>query len=124
VVFFATALLTDGLYAKSEFLQWMHFSQWLIAAGLAFGVLASLVLVVEIIAHRAMRTPSAWAHAVCLWASIAAELVNAFVHTRDGWTAVVPAGLIWSFVGTLLALASVAALFALHAGYAAMRGLP
>ncbi len=34
------------------------------------------------------------------------ELINAFVHSRDGWTAVVPQGLILSGVTVLLLLVS------------------
>jgi len=123
VVFFLTALATDAAYAASEYLQWLHFSQWLIAAGLAFGAIATLVLVVEMIAHPAMRTSAAWAHAGFFWVALAVELVNAFVHTRDGWTAVVPTGLALSVVGAVLALLAVSALFALQARWVAMRGL-
>src|SRR3982750_3485851 len=32
------------------------------------------------------------------------ELINAFAHARDGWTAVVPLGLTLSIIGTLLIL--------------------
>jgi uncharacterized membrane protein len=44
-----------------------------------------------------------------LYAALVVEVFNALVHTIDGWTAVVPMGLILSIVGTILALASVRA---------------
>jgi hypothetical protein len=34
-----------------------------------------------------------------------------FIHTRDGWTAVVPTGMTLSILGVILALAAVATLF-------------
>ena len=55
VVLFPGALATDAAYAASEYLQWLHFSQWLIATGLAVGAIAAVVSVVEIVAHPAMR---------------------------------------------------------------------
>ena len=36
IVCFVGALLTDIAYSASAFLMWLHFSEWLIAAGLAF----------------------------------------------------------------------------------------
>ena len=47
VVCFLAALITDITYSASAFLMWLHFSQWLIAAGLAFGALAAIVLLIE-----------------------------------------------------------------------------
>ena len=123
VVLFPGALATDAAYAASEYLQWLHFSQWLIATGLAVGAIAAVVSVVEIVAHPAMRTPVAWAHAGAFWLALAVELVNAFVHTRDGWTAVVPTGLALSVVATALALVAVWALFRVHGRWNAVRGL-
>ena len=37
VVCFVAALVTDIAYSASAYLMWLHFSEWLIAAGLAFG---------------------------------------------------------------------------------------
>src|SRR5689334_16933760 len=112
VVCFVAALITDATYAKSAFLMWLHFSQWLLAGGLAFGALAALALAVEFFVSGAIRaTRFGWAHLGLFYASLIVELFNAFVHTIDGWTAVVPTGMILSIVGAALALAAVAALF-------------
>jgi uncharacterized membrane protein len=112
VVCFLAALITDVVYSASEFLMWLHFSQWMIAAGLAFGALAALVLLIEFFASSALRVGKfGWTHLVLFYASLIVELFNALVHTSDGWTAVVPTGMILSIVGAILALAAVAALF-------------
>jgi uncharacterized membrane protein len=112
VVCFVAALVTDIAYAKTAYLMWLHFSEWLIAAGLAFGALAALVLLIEFLASRAIRSgPRGWTHLLLFFAALVVELFNAFVHTIDGWTAVVPTGITLSVVGAILALAAVAALF-------------
>ena len=112
VVCFLAALATDAVYTKSESLMWLHFSEWLLAGGLAFGFLAAVVLLVEFFTSRVIRArASGWAHLVFFYASLIVELLNSFVHSIDGWTAVVPAGMWLSIIGSLLALAAVAALF-------------
>ena len=112
VVLFIAALVTDIAYAKSANIMWLNFSEWLIAAGLAFGVLAAIVLIVEFAASRAIRTGAVgWAHLVLFFLALVVELFSMFIHTRDGWTAVVPTGMMLSILGTLLALAAVATLF-------------
>jgi uncharacterized membrane protein len=122
VVCFVAALVTDIAYANSAYLMWLHFSEWLIAAGLAFGGLAALVLLVEFFASRAIRTGSiGWTHLVLFYAVLVVELINALIHTIDGWTAVVPTGMTLSVIGALLALAAVATLFRVPVTWVARR---
>ena len=104
VVCFAGALVTDLVYTSTAYLMWLHFSQWLIAAGIAFGVVAGIVLLAELIARRG--APTGWAHVVLFYAGLLLEVVNAFVHTADGWTAVVPTGRALSAVGAVLMVAA------------------
>lgn len=112
VVCFLAALITDIAYSASAFLMWLHFSQWLIAAGLAFGAIAALMLAIEFFVSRAIRAGAfGWTHLVLFYATLVVQLFNAFFHTVDGWTAVVPSGMTLSIVGAILALAAVAALF-------------
>lgn len=114
VVCFIGALLTDIAYSRSAYLMWLHFSEWLIAAGLFFGALAALTLLVEFVANRFIRKEAVgWSHLVLFYASLVVELFNAFVHTIDGWTAVVPTGLALSIVGAIFALGAVATLYML-----------
>jgi uncharacterized membrane protein len=112
VVCFLAAVITDIAYAASEFLMWLNFSQWLIAAGLAFGAIAAVALLVEFFASSTIRSSGlGWAHLVLFYAALIVELFNAFVHTVDGWTAVVGTGMALSIVGAVLALAAVGVLF-------------
>jgi uncharacterized membrane protein len=107
VICFVGALVTDIVYVSSAFLMWLHFSQWLIAAGIAFGIIAGIALLVELIASRAIRAaPMGWVHVVLFYAGLVVAIFNAFVHTADGWTAVMPAGMILSIVAAVLMLAA------------------
>ena len=125
VVCFVGALVTDIAYSQSAYLMWLHFSEWLIAAGLAFGALAALALAIEFFASRAIRSGRVgWAHLVLFYAALLVELVNAFVHTIDGWTAVVPTGMTLSVIGAILALAAVATLFRVPVAWVAHREVP
>jgi len=122
VVCFLGALATDIAYRSSAFLMWLHFSEWLIAAGLAFGALAALVLLIEFVGNGAIRTGrTGWAHLLLFYATLVVELLNAFVHSIDGWTAVVPTGLSLSIIGALLALAAVAALLYVPVAWVELR---
>ena len=122
VVCFLAALVTDIAYSATAFLMWLHFSQWLIAAGLACGALAALALLIEFFASRAMRTGAiGWVHLLLFYAALLVELFNSFVHTIDGWTAVVPTGMVLSIVGAILALAAVATAFRVPVAWVAQR---
>jgi len=112
VVCFVGAMATDAVYANSAYLMWLHFSEWLIAVGLAVGALAALVLVVDFIVHRAVRHGAiGWLHLLLFFGALLVELFDALVHSRDGWTAVVPTGMTLSVIGALLALGAVAAMW-------------
>ncbi len=114
VVCFIGALITDLVYIGpgGAFLLWLHFSEWLIAAGLVFGAFAVLASLVELIAAEPLRTSIlGWGHFFLFWAAMIVELFNSFVHTIDGWTAVVPTGLILSIIGSILSVLAVATLF-------------
>jgi uncharacterized membrane protein len=97
IVCFVGALCTDIAYARSADIQWANFSAWLLAAGLVMGVLAAIVGLIDFIANPRIRAlPAAWPHAIGNGIAMLLALFNNFVHTRDGWTSVVPAGLILS----------------------------
>lgn len=100
IVCFAGALITDLAYQGSGgTLLWVNFSSWLIAAGLVFGAIAAVVLLID-----AIRGATGWLAFVLLLAAWIVEFINSLIHARDGWTAVVPAGLILSIVGAVLVL--------------------
>lgn len=97
---FSLTVLTDIAYWRTENLLWLHFSEWLLLAGLVFGILAAVFLGVMAIAGRVRIF---WPHAVAGLVVLLLAAWNNFVHTADGWTAVVPSGLTLSVV-TVLAM--------------------
>lgn len=100
VVCFIGALLTDLAYLNSGGnLLWLNFSSWLLAAGLLFGAIAGIILLIDVL--RGIR---GWLPFLLLLAAWIVELINSFVHARDGWTAVAGTGLILSTIGAALVL--------------------
>ena len=100
VVSFIGALLTDLAYLNSGGnLLWLNFSSWLLAAGLLIGAIAGIVLLIDVV--RGIR---GWLPFLLLLAAWIVELINSFVHARDGWTAVAGTGLILSIIGAVLVL--------------------
>ncbi len=87
---FSLTMLSDIAYWRTSNLLWLHFSEWLLLAGLVFGVLAGLVLAIMAVAGR---TRTSWAHGLGGVAVLVLAALNSFIHTADGWTAVVPYGL-------------------------------
>lgn len=107
IAFFIGAFVTDLVYSRTAELQWQYFSIWLIVAGLIMGGLAAVAGIVDYAGDRRVRAlRPATPHMLLNIAVMLLSLLNAFVHSRDGWTAVVPQGLILSGVVTVLLLVS------------------
>ena len=96
------ALITDLFYLRTVSTQWETFSVWLITAGLLTALLAALALVADVVKRRDLEfAPLKFT----LFVSAAVVgTINGFVHSRDGYTAVVPTGLLLSAVTAALLL--------------------
>jgi uncharacterized membrane protein len=90
--YFAGALVTDIVYWQMPDVTWERFSIWLITAGLIMAGLAIVAYVIDLASRRRVDRP-AWPRATGYTIAVLLALTNAFVHSRDGYTAVVPAGL-------------------------------
>lgn len=105
IVCFWLTLFSDIAYWRTSHLMWQHFSEWLLLAGLVFGVLAALTGAVDHLFRREVRrVGGAWPHALGGVVVLVLAVVNSLVHAADGWTGVVPWGLVLS-VATVLVLA-------------------
>jgi uncharacterized membrane protein len=104
IVCFTGALLTDITYSNSPQVQWANFSQWLLAVGLIMGVLAAIFGLIDFLAGGRERPRIGWFHLVGNAIVLILALINNFVHSRDGWTGVVPTGLTLSVITFLLML--------------------
>jgi uncharacterized membrane protein len=111
--YFMGALVTDLVYWQIPDVLWERFSIWLIAAGLIMAGLATVAYAIDLASGRQIDRP-AWPRAIGYALAVLLALMNAFVHSRDGYTAVVPTGLmlsslvivvllLTSWVGTALA---------------------
>jgi uncharacterized membrane protein len=100
------ALVTDIVYAETLLFQWDNFSIWLITGGLIAAALAGLALIFDMLLGRA--GPINWLRFVLLVGAALLSLLNALVHSRDAYTAVVPQGLMLSAVVTVILLIVVA----------------
>lgn len=87
---FTLTVVTDLAYWRTANLLWLHFSEWLLFAGISFGVLAGIVRLVEAATGR-VRLP--FLYYVAGAAVLILATINNFLHTADGITAVMPWGL-------------------------------
>ena len=103
IVCFIGALITDIAYAQTAEMQWSNFSAWLLLAGIVFTVLAAIAGLIDVIGEPRIRSiTAAWVHAGGNVIVLLLAIFNAFVHTHDAYTSVVPTGLTLSVVTVLL----------------------
>ena len=107
LAYFVFAFITDYVYTQSTNVQWQYFSIWMIVAGLVTLGVSIFFGAIDWLVTRRSDAPRA-----SLWHMLPAvlawllALLNAFIHSRDGWTAVVPEGIILSAIVALLMIAS------------------
>lgn len=101
--YFTGALVTDLAYWHVPDVLWERFSIWLITAGLIMAGLAAIACVFDLANGRPIDRP-AWPRAVGYVVAVLLSLTNAFVHSRDGYTAVVPLGLTLSAIVVVVLL--------------------
>jgi uncharacterized membrane protein len=101
-VLLIAALGTDYTYYTTALWQWANFSAWLITAGLIVTLVAVILLLIDFATGRAGRLNMG--SFILVAAAALLSLVNAFVHSRDAWTSVVPQGILLSAISTILLL--------------------
>lgn len=107
LAFFTAAFLTDLTYVNTAEMMWANFSIWLITGGLIMGGLAAIAGIVDFVRNRgARRAPRPWFHSLLNILVLGLGLLNAFIHSRDAWTSVMPVGIILSAIVAVLVIAS------------------
>ena len=86
-------LATDIAYWRTADMFWADFSAWLVTAGFLLGVLALLVGLIESVVRRPLIDRPTGAYALVGVLVLVAAFCNMMVHSRDGWTSVVPWGI-------------------------------
>jgi uncharacterized membrane protein len=93
--YFTGAFITDVVYWQTPDVLWERFSIWLIVAGLIMAGLATIAYAIDLAGGRQIERP-AWPRVIGYALAVLLALTNAFVHSRDAYTAVVPTGLMLS----------------------------
>ena len=105
IAFFSGALVTDVAYEQTANVMWADFSAWLLAVGIALAALAAVVgLIVLLINRRAARGRPVWPLVIGSLLVLVLALFDNLIHSRDGWTSVVPMGLALSAVTVVVTL--------------------
>jgi uncharacterized membrane protein len=98
VAYLTAALVTDLAYWRTAEIMWERFSVWLIAGALIMTAFVALAAVIDLARkHRAN-----WTRAVGFAVAALLSLLNVLVHSRDGYSAVVPSGLTLSVIVVFL----------------------
>jgi uncharacterized membrane protein len=105
VAYFTAAFATDLAYWRTAEVMWERFSVWLIAGGLVMAALVAITAVIDLVFAR--QKP-AWFRAIAYMSAMLLSLLNVFVHSRDGYTAVVPTGLTLSVIVVAILVFTVA----------------
>lgn len=101
---FLGALITDIAYVQTLHMQWANFSAWLLMAGLIGAAFAAIAGLTDFFGDkRIRRLGAAWLHGLGNVVAVSIAAVNLLVHSRDGYTSVMPLGLVLS-AGTVLIL--------------------
>ena len=102
-VCFLGTLVTDIAYWRSANYLWETFSVWLLTAGCIVAAFAALAGLLTWIRHRHVRSLRyAKLHVLASAVALVLSIINAFVHSRDGYVAVVPDGLTLSIIVAIL----------------------
>ncbi len=102
---FVGTLVTDLAYWRSDNLQWANFSAWLVSVGVVVAALAALLGFIDFLGDSRIRDlRAAWIHGGGNGLVLLFGILNAFVHSRDGYTSVVPQGLELSALTVLVLL--------------------
>jgi uncharacterized membrane protein len=100
---FAGALVTDLAYWQTLDVMWERFSAWLITVGLLLAAVTVIAGVIDLVRGARFRTLG-WPHAIGYVLAVLISLINILVHSRDGYTAVVPTGLTLSALVVVILL--------------------
>jgi uncharacterized membrane protein len=104
---FVGTLVTDIVYWRTAAMQWANFSVWMLTVGLIVAAFAVLAGIIDFLSDRRIRAIRAsWIHGGVNGLVLVLSIVNAFVHSRDAYSSVVPTGLTLSAIVVLLLLVS------------------
>ncbi|MGE5537072.1 MAG: DUF2231 domain-containing protein [Gemmatimonas sp.] len=104
IAFLVGALATDLTYTALSDPFWARASLWLVAAGLTTGAAAAVVGLIEFSTIKRARGPTGKAHFIGNAVVLVLAAISLLLRIRNAETAVIPVGLVLSFLtsGVLL----------------------
>lgn len=100
---FMGTLVADIAYWQSANMQWANMSAWLLTIGLLVAVLAVIAGLIDFLGSCRIRDlRAARIHAGGNAMALVIAIFNAFIHSRDAYTSVVPTGLMLSAITVLI----------------------
>lgn len=103
IVCFTGTLITDIAYWRTANMQWANMSAWFLAVGLFVSIFVVIAGLIDFLGDRRIRAlREVWVHALGNGLALILSIWNAFVHSRDAYTSVVPTGLILSVLVVLI----------------------
>ncbi|QLF70250.1 DUF2231 domain-containing protein [Peteryoungia desertarenae] len=102
-VCFTLTFITDIIYWQTSFLMWQNFSSWLLFFGEIGGALALIAGAIDLARKDTRDTRPGWSATIAFVGVLLLAILNSFIHAGDGWTAVVPYGLLVS-AATIVAM--------------------
>lgn len=106
VVCFTLALASDMAYWQTSDLMWTIASAWLLLVGIAFAVAAAIIYLLEAMMQRRSIASIDWSFPAGGLVILVLAFLNNLVHARDGWTSVVPFGLMLSILTVVVMIAT------------------
>ena len=94
------AFVTDLFYYQTSTMQWANFSVWLITGGLVLALVSAIVLLIDFLLGHTGRIHRIEFSGLVIVAVL--SIFNAFIHSRDAWTSVVPQGITLSAICAIL----------------------
>jgi uncharacterized membrane protein len=105
IAFFVSTFLCDLAYWKTANTMWPTASLWLLGAGLIMAALAAVIGLIDVMGDQQIRNLNdAWLHAGGNILAVLIELYNWYSRYVHGESAVIPTGLVLSFVVVLILL--------------------
>lgn len=103
VVCFLGTFVTDLVYWKTATMMWANMSAWFLTVGLIVSIFVVIAGLIDFFGDRRVRAlRAAWVHGLGNGLALILSIFNAFVHSRDAYTSVVPSGLVLSTLVVLI----------------------
>src|SRR4051794_20060694 len=99
IAFFVATLVCDLAFWQTGNPAWITAAVWLLGAGLVMAALAALAGVTDFLGDTRIRAiPAAWQHAIGNVVAVLVSLFNFYWHYSRSADAVLPVGLVCSFI--------------------------